>query len=87
MSDRIWKRSEVESPCVKICQIHPAARICIGCYRSIDEIGRWSSMSPEERQAIMAELDARQGQLRAAANRPSARRQARRQRRDEAGQP
>ncbi|RYG89831.1 DUF1289 domain-containing protein [Loktanella sp. IMCC34160] len=59
MSDEIWKRAEIDSPCVKICVVHPAARLCTGCLRSIDEIGRWSRMTPEERQTIMAELPAR----------------------------
>ncbi|MDA7550262.1 DUF1289 domain-containing protein [Rhodobacteraceae bacterium] len=56
MSNQIWKRDEIASPCVKICVVHPEARICTGCYRSIDEIGTWSRMSPEERAAIMQEL-------------------------------
>ena len=58
-TEDVWKRAEIESPCVKICQIHPQARICIGCYRTMDEIGRWSRMTPEERRAVMAELPAR----------------------------
>lgn len=64
MSDEVWKRDEIESPCIKVCVIHPAARLCTGCYRSIDEIGAWSRMSPEERRAVMAELPARAGQFR-----------------------
>jgi predicted Fe-S protein YdhL (DUF1289 family) len=36
--------------------VHPVERICTGCYRSIDEIGTWSKLSPEERAAIMQEL-------------------------------
>lgn len=63
MSDDIWQRDEVESPCIKVCVIHPAARLCTGCYRSIDEIGAWSRMTPEERRAVMAELPDRAGQL------------------------
>ncbi|MCA1774752.1 MAG: DUF1289 domain-containing protein [Loktanella sp.] len=63
MSDDIWKRAEIESPCVKTCVIEPASRLCIGCLRSIDEIGGWSSMTPDERRAIMQELPNRQGQL------------------------
>lgn len=59
MSDEIWKRDEVESPCIKICVIHPETRQCSGCYRSIDEIGAWSRLSPEARREIMAELPAR----------------------------
>lgn len=59
MSDDIWKRDEIESPCVKICVIHPQTRLCVGCARSIDEIGAWSRMTPEARRAVMAELPGR----------------------------
>lgn len=57
--DEVWKRAEIDSPCVKLCTIHPAARICIGCLRSIDEIAQWSRLTPAERQAIMATLPTR----------------------------
>ncbi len=63
MSDDIWKRDEIESPCIKTCVIHSEARLCTGCLRSIDEITRWSKMPPEERRSIMAELPTRQGRL------------------------
>ena len=63
MTDTVWKRDEIESPCIKICVVHPEARICTGCLRSIDEIGRWSRMSAEERREIMAELPSRMGTL------------------------
>ncbi len=52
----IWQRDEIESPCVKICVIHPETRLCTGCARSIDEIGAWSRMSPEARRAVMDQL-------------------------------
>jgi predicted Fe-S protein YdhL (DUF1289 family) len=57
--DEIWRRAEIESPCVKICLIHPEARICIGCKRSADEIAGWSRMTPEARAAVMADLPGR----------------------------
>ena len=62
-TDEIWKREEVESPCVKICVVHPATRLCTGCFRSIDEIGAWGRMTPEERRAVMADLPSRAGLL------------------------
>lgn len=61
MSDDVWKRAEVESPCIKICVVHPEARICTGCLRSIEEIGQWSRMSPDQRRAVMDDLPARAG--------------------------
>lgn len=63
MSDRIWKRAEVESPCVNICVIHPETRLCSGCYRSIDEISSWSRLTPEGRAEIMEDLPGRAGQF------------------------
>ncbi len=63
MSDDVWTRPEIESPCIRICVIHPEARLCTGCLRSIDEITRWSKMTPEERRTIMAELPSRSGQV------------------------
>ena len=56
----VWRRNEIESPCVQTCVIHPETRLCTGCARSIDEIGAWSRMSAEARRAIMAELPTRQ---------------------------
>ena len=58
-TDEIWARAEIESPCIKICVIHPAERICTGCLRSIDEISVWSRLTAEERRAVMAALPAR----------------------------
>ncbi len=63
MTDDIWKRAEVESPCIKICVIQPETRLCTGCLRSIDEIGAWSSMSPDDRRAVMDELESRRSKL------------------------
>lgn len=62
-TDPVWTRNEVQSPCVKICVVHPEARLCTGCLRSIDEITRWSKMDNTERAQIMADLPGRQGQL------------------------
>lgn len=59
MSDDVWRRAEIESPCVKVCVMHPAAGLCLGCYRSMEEIVAWSRLTPEARRAIMAELPGR----------------------------
>jgi predicted Fe-S protein YdhL (DUF1289 family) len=59
-TDTIWTRAEIESPCTKVCQIHPETRMCLGCARSIDEIGGWSTMTQDERAAVMADLPNRE---------------------------
>lgn len=64
MKEEVWTRNEVQSPCVKLCSIHPQERICVGCNRSIEEISTWSRMSDAERADIMAELPSRTARLR-----------------------
>lgn len=59
MNDDLWQRDEIESPCVKICVVHPEARLCVGCLRTIDEIAAWSKMTPDARRTVMTELPSR----------------------------
>ena len=51
--------TSISSPCNRICVVHPTARMCIGCGRSLDEIARWIALSETERTVIMAQLPAR----------------------------
>lgn len=59
----VWQRDEIQSPCINICVVHPEARICTGCYRSIDEITQWSRLSNAERLEVMQELPSRAANL------------------------
>lgn len=61
--EEVWERDEIESPCTKVCLIHPQARICTGCYRTMDEISRWGRLTPEARRSLMDELPTRAGQI------------------------
>lgn len=54
--ENVWRRDEIQSPCIRICVVHPETRLCTGCARSIDEIAGWSRMSSEARQTIMDDL-------------------------------
>lgn len=63
MTDDVWTRDEIESPCIKICVVHPEARICTGCLRTIDEITQWSRMAPAARRAVMEALPERRAAL------------------------
>jgi predicted Fe-S protein YdhL (DUF1289 family) len=52
----------MQSPCIKVCVIDPATRLCKGCGRSLDEIARWGGMTDGERARIMALLPERMNQ-------------------------
>ena len=60
MSETVWTRAEIESPCVRICVLHPESRVCVGCLRTGDEIAAWSRMTPEARRAVMDDLPGRE---------------------------
>ncbi|MFZ9649417.1 MAG: DUF1289 domain-containing protein [Fluviibacter sp.] len=46
-------RPEPESPCVNICRMDTDNHYCVGCWRTLDEIRLWSTMSAEERQGVL----------------------------------
>ncbi|HEV7259600.1 MAG TPA: DUF1289 domain-containing protein [Bosea sp. (in: a-proteobacteria)] len=54
--------SGVSSPCIKICVVDPARKLCEGCGRTLAEIARWGRFSEAERLAIMAVLPERLAQ-------------------------
>ena len=49
----------MKSPCTKVCQIDQDTRLCRGCFRSLEEIATWGSMSDADRARVMAALDQR----------------------------
>ena len=53
----------MKSPCINVCQMDAVRGVCIGCCRTLDEIGRWSRMSDQERVAIMEKLPERRSRL------------------------
>lgn len=53
------QRGAIESPCVSLCQIDHETRLCVGCRRTLDEIGAWLQFSDRERRRIIEELPKR----------------------------
>ncbi len=43
---------EVPSPCIDVCRLDGDGRLCVGCYRTVDEIRRWKGASNAEKRAI-----------------------------------
>ncbi len=56
--------SAASSPCIRLCVIDPASKLCEGCGRTLQEIAQWSRLSEAERLAIMATLEERLSSLR-----------------------
>jgi predicted Fe-S protein YdhL (DUF1289 family) len=49
----------MQTPCIHVCSLDPATGFCIGCGRTLQEIGNWMSYSDSERQQIIAMLPTR----------------------------
>lgn len=41
------------SPCINVCRMDPATDLCVGCYRTIEEITRWSTTDDQQRARIL----------------------------------
>jgi hypothetical protein len=52
----------IASPCNKVCTMNEATGLCRGCYRTLDEIARWGTMTDEERAVVIADVSARRPQ-------------------------
>ena len=48
----------VKSPCIEVCSLNDQD-VCIGCYRTANEIIEWFSASDERKRAILSEINER----------------------------
>lgn len=53
----------IPSPCINICRMDADNGLCIGCYRSLEEITLWSRSDDTQRQAILAAVAERRAAL------------------------
>ena len=49
------------SPCISICKLNKSTGFCDGCFRTINEISQWPSMTDVERMSLLETLRQRQG--------------------------
>ena len=59
--------AKIASPCLQVCMVDGRSRHCVGCYRTLPEIARWSRLTDAERDEIMQALPARGERIRAEA--------------------
>ncbi len=51
--------SQIRSPCIRNCCLDQRD-ICLGCFRSIEEIKQWNGSSEQQQRQILAHAKARQ---------------------------
>ncbi|MFW6233489.1 MAG: DUF1289 domain-containing protein [Nanoarchaeota archaeon] len=53
----------VKSPCINVCKLNEN-QICIGCYRSLDEIDNWSQLKDDEKIMVIEKAKQRRNEIR-----------------------
>jgi len=62
VAEPVQPLADIESPCIGTCTLGPQG-LCVGCFRSADEIAAWLSLSAAMRIAIMHSLPERAQRL------------------------
>ena len=44
---------KIKSPCISICELDAKTNLCIGCYRTSEEIGKWKKFNEFEKKKIL----------------------------------
>jgi predicted Fe-S protein YdhL (DUF1289 family) len=52
VGDAMQARYAPPSPCISVCKIDPVTRWCVGCMRTLDEIGAWANSSDDDKRAV-----------------------------------
>lgn len=47
----------IYSPCTKLCKVQDG--ICVGCFRSLDEIANWRGMNKTEKMKVLENIEFR----------------------------
>jgi uncharacterized protein len=56
MTEPVRRERAPISPCVGICLMDPATRLCRGCLRRVEEISAWYEASIGEKHDILARI-------------------------------
>jgi predicted Fe-S protein YdhL (DUF1289 family) len=49
----------VPSPCVNVCRMEASSGLCVGCWRTIDEIAAWSKMDDDGKRQVWTAIELR----------------------------
>ena len=61
--DPVTDFGKAPSPCIGICKMNPQSGLCEGCFRTIDEIAKWSTATEETKRQVWMEIKRRQDAL------------------------
>lgn len=51
--------ADLPSPCISICQMSSSTGLCVGCFRSMDEICAWSALNDAGKRTVWQMIEQR----------------------------
>jgi hypothetical protein len=54
----------VASPCISVCVLDAEGALCLGCFRTLDEIAAWSLLDADAKRRVLAALPERRSAYR-----------------------
>ncbi|MFA8450540.1 MAG: DUF1289 domain-containing protein [Bacteroidales bacterium] len=55
-------KKKIKSPCQLVCTYNESG-ICVGCYRSADEVLNWEKMTEEEKKDVIKKTQKRKAEM------------------------
>ena len=55
-------QEQVQSPCIGVCSMDDSTGLCLGCYRTMDEIQQWWELDNTQKLALIALVSAREAE-------------------------
>ncbi|MES1977150.1 DUF1289 domain-containing protein [Polaromonas sp.] len=62
-ADTVGADSEVPSPCISVCRMSTVTDMCMGCFRTRNEIAGWSSAGNDGKRAVWSLIRQRMAAL------------------------
>ena len=50
----------VPSPCISVCRMDAPSALCMGCWRTLNEIAGWATMSDDTKRSVWQLIEQRQ---------------------------
>jgi len=56
-------KQTIDSPCIGVCSMDDLSGLCMGCFRTMDEIQNWWDMDDASKQAVIEQASERESSV------------------------
>ena len=65
--DPLVHSGDLPSPCIGVCRIDAQSALCLGCWRTMDDIVQWGAISQADKRALWLQILQRANEAKAKA--------------------